>query len=109
MQVRTTSSNLNGPVERIQTELRDAGDLGGQVPPVLEAEHDAAALEVDEVGDRPSHLEDLLQQQQPLAVLNHTQETLLAALIPLLNTNREVRLITNAYFARLHCIASRNS
>ncbi len=75
--------DLNGPVEGVEGELCEAGDLAGEVPAVLQAEHDAAALQVYQVGDSARQLHHALQQRQPLAPLHQLQEGLLLRIVPL--------------------------
>ncbi len=75
--------DLNSPVEGVEGELCEAGDLAGEVPAVLQAEHDAAALQVYQVGDGTRQLHHALQQRQPLAPLHQLQEGLLLRIVPL--------------------------
>jgi hypothetical protein len=75
--------DLDGPVEGVEGELCEAGDLAGEVPAVLQAEHDAAALQVYQVGDGARQLHHALQQRQPLAPLHQLQEGLLLCIVPL--------------------------
>ena len=47
---------LDGSVEGVQTELSEAGDLAGEVPPVLQTQHHAAPLDVHQVSHGSSNL-----------------------------------------------------
>ena len=48
---------LDGSVEGVQTELGEAGDLAGEVPPVLQTQHHAAPLDVHQVRHGSSNLD----------------------------------------------------
>ena len=76
-------ADLNGPVEGVEGELGEAGDLAGEVPAILQAEHDAAPLQVDEVGDGARQLHHALHEGQPLAPLHQLQEGLLLHIVTL--------------------------
>ena len=70
-------------VVRVQTELGQAGDLTGEVPALLQAEHHTGALDVHQVGHGPGQLHDGLQQEEPLGLLHQLVEGLLGGITAL--------------------------
>jgi len=49
-------------------------DLSGEIPAVLQAHHDGGALNIEQINNSSSNLQDALQLLQPFRVLNGTQE-----------------------------------